>query len=228
MPRTFPLRSVTTIMASLLLAACSAFGIRSGTEEPQFTVVDEIDQIIEIRQYEERVAAQTVVDSSASDDGRNGAFQLLFDYISGANVANEGIAMTAPVAVDRPSKKIAMTAPVETGSASGSETAGVMRMRFFLPAEFTPETAPRPLNAQVEIVSIPAETIAVLRYSGSRNETEARKQQQRLLDALSRSPWQAVGEPTNYFYDPPWTIPFLRRNEAVAQVIKRQASPQES
>ena len=36
---------------------------------------------------------------------------------------------------------------------------------------------------------------------------------------LEESNWRAVGEPTTLFYDPPWTIPFLRRNEVAVPGI---------
>ena len=35
---------------------------------------------------------------------------------------------------------------------------------------------------------------------------------------LDASAWRASGEPQGWFYDPPWTIPFRRRNEVAVSV----------
>ena len=40
-----------------------------------------------------------------------------------------------------------------------------------------------------------------------------------LLETLEQSSWDTAGEPVTYVYDPPWTIPFFRRNEIVIPVV---------
>ncbi|CAA9254816.1 MAG: hypothetical protein AVDCRST_MAG27-2760 [uncultured Craurococcus sp.] len=47
---------VLSAASGLLLGACSVFGVRSGTEEPRFTVVEQSGEV-EIRDYAPRVAA---------------------------------------------------------------------------------------------------------------------------------------------------------------------------
>jgi hypothetical protein len=39
-----------------------------------------------------------------------------------------------------------------------------------------------------------------------------------LVGALATSSWHAVGETYTLFYDPPFTIPFLRRNEVAVRL----------
>lgn len=63
---------------------------------------------------------------------------------------------------------------------------------------------------------MPGETIAILRYSGGGNDRVQR--QAALTAALAPSPWRPVGEPYTLNYDAPFTLPFLRRNEAAAAV----------
>ena len=110
-----------------------------------------------------------------------------------------------------------MTAPVETGVG----TSGSYRMRFFLPAAFTAETAPQPTDPRVRIVAVPEETVAVLRYTGWRDEAETAARKDALLAALAGTSWRQADTPIAYFYDPPWTIPFLRRNEVLVAVAPR-------
>jgi hypothetical protein len=68
----------------------------------------------------------------------------------------------------------------------------------------------------VKIVAVPAEKIAVLRFSGLGGDSRARQDQ--LVSRLARSKWRPLGEPFMLFYDAPFTLPFLRRNEAAVVV----------
>ncbi len=193
-------------------------GIRT-YEEPRHTVVDELAGGIEVRRYEPRLGAEVTMDGLADRAGRDRAFSVLFAYIAGANRGADGaekIAMTVPVETQHRGEEIAATVPVETAG----EPSGV-RMRFFLPSRYTLETAPGPSDPRVKLVEIPAETIAVLRYSGSPDAREIALRSEALLRALADSRWRAVGDPVSLFYDAPFTPPLLRRNEAAVTVEAR-------
>ncbi len=197
-----------------LESVVGVFGVRL-YEEPRYDVIDRVAHQVEIRRYGQRLAAEVEI-PAAGEVGRKEAFQLLFAYIAGANrtaaSGSDRIAMTVPVEVhDR--EKVAMTVPVQT-----SQTEGLVRMRFFLPAKFSRENAPMPVDDRVRLVTTPAETIAILRYSGSGNDRAQREAE--LTAALSPSPWRPSGEPYTLNYDAPFTLPFLRRNEAAASVEK--------
>lgn len=204
-----------SIVCALLLTACSVFGMRSGTEQASYTVVARLDDNTEVRRYPPQLVAETTVAAPDESSGRNKAFRVLFDYISGANRSQKKVAMTAPVETTPAPEKIAMTVPVETKA----QPTGPYVMRFFLPAEFTPETAPEPTDPTVRIVEVPERTIAVLRFSGSRGSANVARHVNELDRVMAGSGWRAVGEPTTLFYDPPWTISFLRRNEVAVPVI---------
>ena len=120
--------------------------------------------------------------------------------------------MTVPVQATS-GEEIAMTTPVQAAAESGKTT-----LRFFFPGGYTPETAPEPLDPRIEIKALPETTLAVRTYSGSTGEERLREEQAALLEALEGSGWQAAGEPSAMFYDPPWTLWFARRNEAVIPV----------
>jgi hypothetical protein len=212
------MKILAAMLATLLLSACTMFGMRSGTEEPDYRIEDTPGESLQVRTYSPRVAAEAVVEATDEEAGRSAAFQLLFDYISGANQVREKIEMTAPVQVDRASQKIDMTVPVESRAVGE----GRFAMRFFLPSSFTTGTAPQPTDPRVRIISVPAETLAVLRFSGSRSEAAVEDRKAELLKRLESTRWQPAGSPTGWFYDPPWTLPPLRRNEVVVPVILRQ------
>lgn len=209
------IRTLSAMIGAAFVAGCSVVGIRSGYEQPAHEVVGTIGDDIEIRRYAERLAAEITVDTRTYDgDPAQVAFRALAGYIFGGNRARTEIAMTARV--EAKSLSIAMTAPVEAAAGGGT-----YRLRFYLPAELTLETAPEPDDERVTVVPVPAETVAVLRFTGLRDETRTAQNQQRLLRRLDGSRWRADGRPAAYYYDPPWTLPFLRRNEAVVAVEER-------
>lgn len=191
-----------------ILSGCSVFGIRTGYEQLNYTVIDKIGDA-EVRQYPSRVVAE--VNDMKND---NEAFMLLFRYISGQNSANENVAMTAPVQVDKGSMKIAMTAPVE--SAKSGDNA--VNMRFFLPRSFSADNAPKPNDPRIKILRLPDEMFAAVTYSGSNSDERFRSKSNVLRNILAGSKWKPVSAPSFLGYDPPFAIPFLRRNEAIIKV----------
>lgn len=198
-------------LGDVLTIVGSVFGIRAGTEEPDFTLVAELASNITIRLYPELVAVETDLPGATPEEFRNQAFRRLFRYISGANRDKTQIAMTAPV--EQSGREVAMTAPVETSQADGAQ-----RMRFFLPANFTLASAPEPADPTVRIVSVPARLLAVNRFAGFANEAALAEARADLLAALMTSRFLATGDPFAMLYDPPFTLPFMRRNEMAVEV----------
>jgi hypothetical protein len=196
--------------AAALLASSSAMAI----EEPSFRVLEQ-DGAFELREYAPYVVAETRVKSDFESAG-NAAFQRLFRYISGQNVAQEKIAMTAPVTQSRSEtrgEKIAMTAPV-TQVAAGDG----YRVAFTLPSSYTRETAPTPLDKTIEIRAVPAQLVASWRYSGRWTESKYRESEARLREQMAKRDLEASGEPTLARYNPPFTPWFMRRNEVLVPV----------
>jgi hypothetical protein len=206
-------RKVFAVLSSLALGACSVFGVRDGTEEPKYDVIGQVGAV-EIRQYGPRIAAETAV---AGDEiaARSEGFRRLAGYIFGANTSGAKVAMTAPVA--QSSETIAMTAPVS----QDRDADGRWVVRFFMPAKYTLETLPVPTDQRVRLVPVAAETVAVLRFTGSTGSDAVARQQAQLLATLNGGDWQPGGAALAWFYDPPWTIPSLRRNEVAVPVSRR-------
>lgn len=170
----------------------SIFGIRAGHEEPPYQVVGTIGHDIEIRRYAPRVAVETAAEG---DD-----FRRLFDYIAGDNARHETIAMTAPV--EQRGGRLAPRAPDDSHPT----------MRFFLPAKVAADP-PKPDNGSVRVVDLPARTVAAIRFSGSLDRVQSTRYARILEQELAKHDRKTVGEPYLLGYDPPFTIPFLRRNE---------------
>ena len=205
--------------SALLLGACTVVGVRSGTEEPAFEILG-TEAGLEIRRYGPRLAAETIVEADERG-ARSQGFSRLAGYIFGGNAGAARIAMTAPVAQAgargeglQQGERIAMTAPVAQAMTGEGHV-----IRFFLPAAL--RNPPAPNDARVRIVEVAGETVAVFRFTGSIDPGSVAAARARLLAALPRTGWVAAGEPVTWFYDPPWTIPALRRNEIAIPVAPR-------
>ncbi|HQT39453.1 MAG TPA: heme-binding protein [Acidocella sp.] len=187
--------------------------MRSDTEEPRYKLIASLGDI-QIRQYAPRLAATTVVQADEIA-ARSQGFRRIARYIFGANQANVSISMTAPVEQSAiQSSKIAMTAPV----AQTQTSPGQWTISFFMPANYTLANLPKPLDPAVVIVEVPAETYAVYRFSGVPGVGPVNDAHAKLLAGLAGSGWRPSGDIVDWFYDPTWTIPFVRRNEAAVLV----------
>ena len=209
------LGAIVGVTKGLIQAAGSVVGVRHGTEEPAYTV-EQLTSGVEIRRYGSRIAAETTV-AADEEAARNAGFRRLAGYIFGGNHAETKIAMTAPVAQQVRATRgetISMTAPVSETAGSNGEWV----IRFFMPAEKTLESLPQPNDRAVRLVHVPEETVAVRRFSGSISSRAVASQTAQLMRTLRENGFEPAGTPAAWFYDPPWTLPALRRNEIAVPV----------
>lgn len=68
---------ILAVLRSLALGACSVAGIRTGTEEPAYTVVDRPGPEVEVRRYAPRLAAETTVADADDWQARSTALEAL-------------------------------------------------------------------------------------------------------------------------------------------------------
>ena len=183
-----------------LLAYLTASVPAMSYEEPEYSIVKKTD-VYEVRQYKKRTVAE--VTYGEEDSG----FRVLFDYISGANKGSKEVEMTIPVTQ---SKEIDMTVPV-----TQSMTDGKMSMRFFLPMQYSKQNAPEPNDERVRIIDLPAEYFAVISYSGFASDGNFEEHYTELKAALDKDGMVIKGPPIKATYNSPFTLPFLRRNEAM-------------
>ena len=181
-------------------------------ERPKYQITSAHDQI-EIRQYRPMIVAEVTVQGDREDAIRRG-FRLLADYIFGNNTADSKIAMTAPV-TQQPGRKIAMTAPVTQRMAGKDWT-----VHFVMPSEYTLDTLPKPNNQAVTIKQIPAKKFAVIRFSGMHTNENIATHERELRAYLSQTKVTILSAPAYAFYNPPWTLSFLRRNEVMVEIAE--------
>lgn len=202
---------ISHIPGQIAESLLSIVGVRIGTEEPHY-LASALTDDVEIRRYGPRIAAETTVDGE-EDRARSVGFRRLASYIFGANHRDETISMTAPVS-QQSGDAIAMTAPVAQSRTAGDKWV----IRFFMPSKWTMDTLPEPDDDKVRLVPVRGETVAVLRFSGDRSPAAVEARIGELRKILRDNAIEPAGEPTAWFFDPPWTLPFRRRNEIAIPV----------
>lgn len=186
------------------------FGLRVGTEQPHYVVLQR-EGPVEIRRYDSRIAAQATVEGDEVA-ARSRGFRMIAGYIFGGNQGRTEIAMTSPVAQGK-GQEISMTSPV-----SQSATLGGWTVQFFMPGKYRLADLPVPNDPAVKLVELPPETYAVQRFTGLGNPSTVARKSAELTAHLKARGKSSQGEPVVWFYDPPWTVPFLRRNEVALRV----------
>lgn len=194
---------------ALLFISSEALAI----ESPQYTVLYE-DDVVEYRQYEPYIVAETVVNSASSfGSASNEGFMRLFGYITGDNSSQLKLDMTAPVQQATASEEIAMTSPVQQ-----LQTSQGWRVAFMLPSKFSIDSAPLPTDERIVLREVPGQLTAVVRYSGRWTERNFEKHKGRLLRGLEAAQIESFGTVEFAAYNAPFVLPFLRRNEVMIEV----------
>ena len=190
-----------------------------GLEGPAYKVLSKSEGY-EIREYEAYTVASTsmakIGEPYSMDDVASGGagFNALAAYLFGANGEGKSMEMTTPVA-----------------------TTSLGEMRFYLKPDGTVTTDkpsfPQPLTekdegfnekGKVTITEVPASRLAVRRFTGFVTEGEVARQKDALLSSLGIDGVEVDvphGRPVPHIvlqYNPPYTVPIVRRNEIAVPV----------
>ena len=185
------IKLVLLFRLNILLLLLFTYSHAMAYEESPFNIVHQTD-VYEIRYYADRLAVQ------AKYTNQNSSFRNLFNYISGANKDSEKIKMTTPV--------------------TQSEESSEMVMQFYLPSKFTKKTAPVPTDPRVELITIEEGYYAVIKYSGRLTDKNFNKHKKILKENLIEDKIEIIGPAIKATYNGPFTLPILRRNEAMFHV----------
>ena len=179
---------------SLVMSGCSVFG-DSGVEISPYRVLEK-EEAFELRHYDRLVLVTT---SMTGLQEQRSPFSMLFAYISGDNDTDQKIAMTAPVFMDQ--------------NDAQSET-----MSFVLPASFSYEDAPKPKDPSVKLENLTDYTVATITFSGFLRQENIQKHKALLDGWIHKKEYKVTGPAKAAGYNPPFTIPAMRRNEVLVPV----------
>ena len=212
-----------------LLIICVAFsygGAVMAIEEPQYEVLLK-EGDFELRVYKPMLIAEVLVEGSMREASNRG-FRLVADYIFGNNEdpvkkQAQKINMTAPVTIEpNLSESISMTVPVTIQQDSSNFLK--WKLFFVMPKEYTLDTIPKPKNGQVSLVQLPKQYLAVSRFSGWVSQEKFELKTLELMKWISSKSYRPVQQAQLSRYNPPWTLPFLRRNEVWVKLDLENAS----
>ena len=172
------------------------------TDKPSYEVERRVGDL-EIRRYDARVEARTRTQGDFDQALRIG-YRRLARYIRGSNQRDESIPMNAPV----------------TATARGDDHV----VSFTMPPGRQLSDLPRPTNLEIELATESPRRVAVLTYRGRYRRDAVDEHVRRALAALAEAGLEPIGEPTFAGFDPPTTIPWLRRNEIWIELAPTSAA----
>ena len=195
------------VALALSLGGCSVFGGKAAPEPAHRVVLK--DDAIELREYDRYAVAWTTA-RGGFDEAVGTGFRRLFDYITGGNLPGSDIAMTAPVLTE-PRRNARETPP------SGLAGAGIEAWStgFILPPGYTGETAPPPTGGDISVVDVEKSCVASIRFAGVLDNEAAEAARRALAGWIEERRLDHAGDWKAAGYNPPWTIPSLRRNEVL-------------
>ena len=158
--------------------------------------------------------------SSGGSSGSSGSEDQKSNKKKDQKKKGEKIAMTAPVAMHREGDTS------EAGAAAA--TGGRRTIRFFLPSKYDSlEKIPAPTHPGVTVRTVPPAVGAVHCYSGTFAEDTSRGRARALVETLRKDGAEVdINAALNGYefwgYNPPFTIPALRRNEVWVELSEEQ------
>lgn len=201
---------IILIVATILVGALATGPIMSNVETPSYKVIQSKGKI-EIREFDPMVIAEVQVVGRRKDAISSG-FKLLADYIFGNNISQENIDTTATIQQPA-SEKIAMTAPVQQQLANDS-----WLVSFVMPSEYNLEDLPKPKNIEVKLKNVPVKRFVTIQFSGTSSDENLAKHKKLLVEFIKTNSISVTGTSKYAFYNPPWTLPLMRRNEVMFEV----------
>jgi hypothetical protein len=208
------------------------------TQQPRYDVERRLGDL-EIRVYDAGWVAETTVRDATWEEALREGFRRLARYILGNNHpspfqpsrlatpdpnrslaalrADDGndsgyripMPVPSPTPPRRQPQKLAMTAPVNVTTHEDRAYTIV----FNMPRGRALASLPAPDDERVRLERRPRRRVAVLRYPGNRSGPRVAAKFSELLARVRAERLPYRGSPEFAGYDPPSTLPFLRRNE---------------
>jgi hypothetical protein len=191
--------SLIALVIVAFVVACG--GGRGGYATPDYRVVERADGL-EVRDYPPLVLVGVSASGKKGDDG---AFMRLFRYISGRNESGTKIPMTTPVLM--------------RAEGEGSDRS----MAFVMPAKMGAQEVPQPSDEAIRPAVRQAGRYVVFRDSGWWKKVDEDRAAERVKAWAESRGLRLQGNPEVAYYDPPWTLGPLRRNELLWRVEARGA-----
>ena len=189
------IKAMKIIILIVLIFGLLVVCVTPAVNEPAYFLLETVHDI-EIRDYGSRVIA-TVSENGSRDQASNAGFKKLADYI-----------------FKTPERPLPMTAPV-TVEASGAG----WEISFFMPDSELLQNLPKPSNPRIQLRALAPGRYAVIRFSGLSREGIIAQKTAKLEGFIAQRNFTALSKPVLARYNPPWILPFVRRNEILIKIL---------
>lgn len=184
--------------------------IMSQVEQAKYKVIESYGNI-EVRDYPAMIIAEVEV-SGNRDESINQGFKIIADYIFGNNIIQKEVENKSEVP-QKFSEKIAMTAPVMQQNYKKS-----WKIRFVMPSSYTLQTLPKPNNPKVILKKVENKKYITIKFSGLASEETLKENLSILNNFIKSHNLRVLSSEVYAFFNPPWTLPPLRRNEIMIEI----------
>eukprot|EP01023_Acetabularia_acetabulum_P035744 TRINITY_DN3373_c0_g1_i6.p2 TRINITY_DN3373_c0_g1~~TRINITY_DN3373_c0_g1_i6.p2 ORF type:complete len:246 (-),score=43.21 TRINITY_DN3373_c0_g1_i6:934-1671(-) len=219
-----------TILLWLEIAKC---------ERPKYSVIKKLKgksrggASVQLRQYEPYIVAQVTIDDNMKD-ALNKGFVSIAGYIFGGNTEVEAMNGTNGIEptngnngkdtdkdngekskLKSTGSKIAMTSPVRAELLGGSKH----KVSFIMPSKYSMEKLPTPHDNRIQLIQVPGQTMAVLKFSGGSPSLKRVNNKAGVLrQVLQENGYDLKSDLMLYQYHPPFWPGILRQNEVLYAV----------
>ncbi len=187
---------IASVVLVIILGCILVGPIMSNVEKPKYHVISSQENI-EIRKYNPMIIALVEVQGERKE-AIKGGFKILADYIFGNNKSKEDIPMTAPVRQQKFQEN--------------------WQISFIMPSEYNMETLPQPNNKNISLKELPSKKYIVINFSGMISDQNITLNEEKLKKYIFENEIQSLSTPIYAFYNPPWTLSFMRRNEIMMEI----------
>ena len=181
------------LLIRAIIIFCVFIKMSFAEQAKQYKIIEKITDNIEIRAYEELILATV---TNIKPDGEDDNFRVLFKFISGGNQDQQKINMTSPVLRQKIANKNIMS--------------------FIMPDDLILNNIAKPNNNNIKIHKLTHNKFIVIRFSGRASNKNFILKEQILLNEVQKNGFQlAADKPIWAYYNAPWVLPFLKRNEVL-------------
>ena len=193
-------KNMMIAVVGIIITALVAWGpiVSSKSEHAKYEVIQKSTSI-EIRDYNSIIIAQVEIPLKDRKAALSEGFRLIADYIFGNNITKEKIAMTVPV--------------------MQQEIENAWQIRFLMPSEYDMNALPKPSNQKVNILSLDKKRFAVISFLGLASDINISQNTEKLREFIKLNKLKSKKTPIYAFFNPPWTLPFLRHNEIMIELV---------
>lgn len=184
--------------------------------EPHYKkIIDE--KHVEVRRYQSYLVAKIKIESESEIRNRESAYMRLLNYLLGKNSRRQKIEAVTPLIQEDVTSHV--SALLKLSSDYNTQIRS-FQISAILPEYARFEDAPLPLDPDIRIERVKPHLTAVLKFSGLTGWRKRERLAKYLSLWMRDRGYTAASAPRIAKYNPPFTLPFFRKNEIHIDVVK--------